>query len=168
MKRILAENVWEVEIRKQIDGARVGKIVKIDENGQVFVDFLDNTQGPVAARFTNSLKSQIVNQTFLKDQEVLLIFENNDAELPIIIDTLNSIVDEQSQFTTTSLDAGKPEYVMVDDKRIQIEGQDEVVLRCGKATITLRRNGRVIIRGTYVESRSKGTNRIKGGSVLIN
>jgi hypothetical protein len=58
--------------------------------------------------------------------------------------------------------------VMVDDKRIEIEGQDEVVLRCGKASITLRRNGRVVIRGTYVESRSSGTNRIKGGSVLIN
>ena len=58
--------------------------------------------------------------------------------------------------------------VMVDGKRIKIEGQDEIVLRCGEASITLRRNGRVIIRGTYVESRSKGTNRIKGGSVLIN
>lgn len=58
--------------------------------------------------------------------------------------------------------------VMVDDKRIEIEGQDEVVLRCGKASITLRRNGRVVIRGTYVESRASGTNRIKGSSVLIN
>jgi hypothetical protein len=62
----------------------------------------------------------------------------------------------------------EPLNVMVDNTRIEIEGQDEVVLRCGKASITLRRNGRVIIRGTYVESRSTGTNRIKGGSVLIN
>jgi hypothetical protein len=168
MKRSLADNVWEVEIPKQIDCARVGKIVNVDENGQVLVDFLDNRQGPVAARFTNSLKSKMTSQTTYTNQEVLLIFENNDAELPIIIDTLHSIVDEPSESSTTSLEAGKPEYVMVDDKRIQIEGQDEVVLRCGKASITLRRNGRVIIRGAYVESRSKGTNRIKGGSVLIN
>jgi hypothetical protein len=56
----------------------------------------------------------------------------------------------------------------VDGKRIVIDGKDEIVLRCGHASITLRRNGRVVIRGTYVESRSKGTNRIKGGSVLIN
>lgn len=58
--------------------------------------------------------------------------------------------------------------VKIGDKRIEIEGQDEVILRCGQASITLRRNGRVIVRGTYVESRSKGTNRIKGGVVLIN
>lgn len=32
----------------------------------------------------------------------------------------------------------------------------------------LRRNGRVVIRGAYVETRSRGVNRIKGGSVQIN
>ncbi len=58
--------------------------------------------------------------------------------------------------------------IKVEGRRLEIEGQDEVVIRCGKSSITLRRNGRVVIRGTYVESRSKGTNRIKGGSVQIN
>lgn len=58
--------------------------------------------------------------------------------------------------------------IKVDGKRVELEGQDEIVLRCGKASITLRRNGRIVIRGTYVESYSKGTNRIKGGSVQIN
>lgn len=58
--------------------------------------------------------------------------------------------------------------IKVEGRRLEIEGKDEVVIRCGKASITLRRNGRIIIKGTYVESRSKGTNRIKGGSVQIN
>jgi len=49
-----------------------------------------------------------------------------------------------------------------------VEAADELVLRCGQASIVLRRNGRVVIRGTYVETRAKGVNRIKGGSVLIN
>jgi len=61
-----------------------------------------------------------------------------------------------------------PPNVKVTRKRITLEAQDEIVLQCGQASITLRRNGRIVIRGTYVESRSKGTNRIKGGSVLIN
>jgi len=58
--------------------------------------------------------------------------------------------------------------VQVDKKRLELEAQDEIVLRCGKASITLRRNGRVVIRGAYLESRSDGTNRIKGGNVQIN
>ena len=34
--------------------------------------------------------------------------------------------------------------------------------------MTLRANGKVVIRGAYVETRARGTNRIKGGSVQIN
>lgn len=64
--------------------------------------------------------------------------------------------------------AREPTTVEVDGQRVEIEGHDEIVLRCGQASITLRRNGRLIIRGTYVETRSKGVNRIKGGSVQIN
>ena len=56
----------------------------------------------------------------------------------------------------------------VDGKRIRVTAQDEIVLQCGSASVTLRRNGRVVIRGTYVETRSEGTNRIKGGQVQIN
>ena len=55
----------------------------------------------------------------------------------------------------------------VDGRRVRVTARDEIVLECGKASITLRRNGRVIVRGTYVETHSEGTNRIKGGQVQI-
>jgi hypothetical protein len=67
------------------------------------------------------------------------------------------------------LDAGTAELdARVDGRRIEIEAADEIVLRCGEASIVLRRNGRVVIRGTYIETRSRGVNRVKGGSVEIN
>lgn len=69
---------------------------------------------------------------------------------------------------TQAIGAAQPAETRVKRKRLVLEGADEVVLRCGSASLTLRRNGRVVLRGDYVESRSKGTNRIKGGSVLIN
>ena len=56
----------------------------------------------------------------------------------------------------------------VDGKKIIIEGEDEIVLVCGRASITLRRNGKVVVRGTYVETHSTGCNRVKGSSVKIN
>jgi hypothetical protein len=56
----------------------------------------------------------------------------------------------------------------IDGSRMRIGAKDEVVLQCGKASITLRRNGRVVIRGTHVETHSTGTNRIKGGQVRVN
>jgi hypothetical protein len=56
----------------------------------------------------------------------------------------------------------------VDGRRVRVTAKDEIVLQCGSASITLRRNGRVVIHGTFVETRSEGTNRIKGGQVRIN
>jgi hypothetical protein len=56
----------------------------------------------------------------------------------------------------------------VDGRRVRIVAKDEIVLECGQASVTLRRNGRITIRGTYVETDSEGTNRIKGGQVRIN
>ena len=56
----------------------------------------------------------------------------------------------------------------IDGRRVKIVARDEIVLECGEASITLRRNGRIIIKGTYVETSSEGTNRIKGGQVRIN
>jgi hypothetical protein len=56
----------------------------------------------------------------------------------------------------------------VDGHRVVLDAEQEIVLRCGKASITLTRAGKVLIRGAYLLSRSSGVNRIKGGSVQIN
>lgn len=105
------------------------------------------------------------------DRDVLLVFENNDPELPIIIDTLYSLVDEIADASTIALETKGPKEikdVMVDGKRVTFDAREEIVLRCGKASITLTKAGKVLIRGTYLLHRSSGVNRIKGGSVQIN
>lgn len=53
-------------------------------------------------------------------------------------------------------------------QRLELTAGSEIVIRCGKAEITLTRAGKVLIRGAYVSSRSSGVNKIKGGSVQIN
>jgi len=67
-----------------------------------------------------------------------------------------------------SMPKTEPRVAEVDGQRIELNGQDEIILRCGKASITLTKAGKIIIRGAYVSSRSSGVNRIKGGSVQIN
>ena len=56
----------------------------------------------------------------------------------------------------------------LDGRRVVLEGRDEIVLRCGSASITLTRDGKLVVKGAYVESRATGVNRIKGGAVKIN
>ncbi len=168
MKRSLAENIREIEIPRQIEGVRVGRIVEVNESGQAFVDFPGSAQGPVAARFTNSINLKMLNQAASADQDVLLVFENNDPELPIIINTLYSLVDEIIESPTIALETEKPDNVMVDGKRVTFDAKEEIVLRCGKASIILRSDGKVVIKGAYLLSRSRGINKIRGGAVHIN
>ena len=168
MKTYLAENKRIEETIERIDGVRVGKIITVDESGQAFVDFSGNTQGPISARFTNSIKPGMLQKTFSADRDVLLVFENNDPELPIIIDTLYSLVDEITESSTIALETEMPKDVLIDGKRVTFDAKEEIVLRCGKSSITLTKAGKVLIRGAYLLNRSSGVNRIKGGSVQIN
>lgn len=58
--------------------------------------------------------------------------------------------------------------VEIDGDRVVFTAQTEIVLRCGPASITLTKAGKVLIRGAYLLSRSSGANMIKGGSVELN
>jgi hypothetical protein len=49
-----------------------------------------------------------------------------------------------------------------------VNAEREIELRCGEASITLTRAGKVLIKGEYVLTRAKGLNRIKGAAVSIN
>ncbi|MCK5507469.1 MAG: hypothetical protein KAI50_02990 [Desulfobacterales bacterium] len=168
MKKSLAENIREIKISRHIEGVRVGKIVNVDESGQVFVDFPGNTQGPISARFTNSTKLDILRQAASAGKEVLLVFENNDSKLPIIVDILYSLVDEITESSTIAMDTESPKDVIIDGKRVTFDAKEEIVLRCGKASIILSRDGKIVIKGTHLLSRSRGMNKIKGGAVYIN
>ena len=64
--------------------------------------------------------------------------------------------------------ARKGKRVVIDGEQLTVTADREIVLRCGEASITLTRAGKVIIRGAYVVSRSSGANRIKGACVQIN
>lgn len=106
----------------------------------------DGSTGARSAEFDSLLRAPVSSRSTCNDQEAAT------AESP------------------GALTADTPPVVEaeVDGKRVRIVAQEEIVLECGSASITLRRNGRIVIRGTYIETCAEGTNRIKGGQVRIN
>jgi hypothetical protein len=54
-----------------------------------------------------------------------------------------------------------------EDIRI-LEAERELVLRCGKSSLTLTSDGRVTVRGKQILSRADGQNRVQGASVSLN
>ena len=49
-----------------------------------------------------------------------------------------------------------------------IEAKKNLTLKCGDGSITLRKDGKILIKGKDLVSQAKRMNRIKGGSVAIN
>ncbi len=168
MKQNLTKNIEQVELKERIDGVRVGNIDHIEANGDIHVDFSGNQFGPVTARFVSSLKLNLLQQAHSAKREVLLTFENGDPQLPIILDTLHSYIDEVIEAPELNLQTDEAQNVTVDGKQISFDAKEQIVLRCGKSSITLTKAGKILIRGAYLLSRSSGANRIKGGSVQIN
>jgi hypothetical protein len=168
MKTSLAQEVRTLDTTRQIEGIRVGRIVNIDERGQVFVDYADNQQGPITARFTRSVDIDALRYAEKNHVKILIAFENNDPKLPIIVDMISSLIDNIADVDNVPIEIEKPDDIFVDGKRVTFDAKEEIVLRCGKASVTLTKAGKVIIRGTYLLNRSSGVNKIKGGSVQIN
>ncbi len=148
-----------------IHSARLGTLVGISPEGRPMVDFDGNRTGSLAVVSMLQLSPDEWKLAADRRQGALLLFDGGDPLRPILVGLVPAQADGvRAEGTLPSL----PEHAIVDGQRVTIDGKDEIVLRCGKASITLRRNGKVIIRGTFLDSHASGTNRVKGGSVRIN
>jgi Domain of unknown function (DUF6484) len=156
------------ETRVAAAGVDLAAIVGVTDDGPQ-VQF--QPDGPsITARLAVAITRERLDAAIAQCQQVVLLFEHGDRTRPIIIGFIESVPASAEPVDVGPVLPDRPSVVEadVDGKRVRVTAQDEIVLQCGSASVTLRRNGRVIIRGTYVESRSDGTNRIKGGQVQIN
>jgi hypothetical protein len=156
-----------VELRAdRLIGSLVG-FVSSYQRGEVRVDFPGNERGPLAARVSTALDGPALESAAATQQDALLIFEGGDPGRPILMSLLRSAT------PMVDLLLGQPhqlapDHVRVDGERVSIEGKEEVVLRCGKASLTLRRDGKVLLRGVNVVSQADQVHKVRGGKVQIN
>lgn len=136
------------------------------------VDYSGNSLGALRARTTLTLDDQTLERAIATAQPVVLLFENSDPALPIVTGLVQTAEPHLALVADAAPDVppdvDEPTEARVDGRRVVLEGKEEVVLKCGKASITLKADGRLVLRGAYVETYSKGVNRIKGGVVKIN
>jgi hypothetical protein len=138
-------------------GVIVGELIAItDERGTPLVTY-PGQEGVTAigASSVVDLHSAHVGK------RVVLTFDGGDPERPIVMGVIR-----EGGWPLPD----KPESVEVDadGRRLVVTAKEELILRCGLASITLTKAGKVLIQGEHVSSRSAGVNRIKGGSVQIN
>ena len=171
----------------------VGWIVAGSSAAAPLIDFVGNTLGPLPARTTVVLDAELLELAVRSQQGVVLQFERGRLDLPIITGFIqpkeSPLLDQllgaprvakaapapqKAPSTSTSAHVhaqttqSKGVEARLDGKRVVLEAEQEIVLRCGDASITLTRDGKILVRGAYVETHSRGVNRIKGGAVKIN
>lgn len=135
----------------------IARLYGFDVTEQPVIHALGVLPGEVlACRSTLALRRDMIGR------EVLVVFEAGNVRRPIVIGLL------EPPATRTAASTPAVAAQVNGAEREVIEAEREVVLRCGAASITLTRAGKVIINGNYVLCRSAGYNRIKGAAVDIN
>jgi hypothetical protein len=128
---------------------RTGVVVDIAGDGSPRVEYSGNELGPMPAR--------TIVQSARPGDPVLLVFEQGDPMRPIILGVVRD-----------RFEANRAQRLNLNAKEVIVEAVDSLSLRCGDSSLTLRRDGKTILKGGEVVSRASRTNRIKGATVKIN
>lgn len=141
---------------QKIEGVVIGLFLSINNDGLPLVAFPGNPdETAIVARSTTQMQTEDIGC------EVALLFEGGNLRMPLIIGKIQHADDQPAQ-------ENEPANAELDGESIVLSARQNITLKCGKASITLTKSGKVILRGAYLLSRSSGVNRIKGGSVQIN
>ena len=137
------------------EGMTLGELLAVVDGGRTPIVSIPG-DGALRARTTIDLDGDDVGQ------QVLVLFEDSDPKQPIVIGVL------RTDRTTAPRELSGKVDVSADGERMIVSAKRELVLRCGKASITLKHDGTVQIVGEKLLSRATGANREKGGSVHLN
>jgi hypothetical protein len=153
-----AESLVAPSEQRPGNGVVIGQLVGFKDNGATPLVIYPGQPGTaaMAARTVVDVHGEHIGR------DVVLMFANGAEDRPIMMGCVRT---EKS--LPLSERPGQVE-VDADGERLVLTAKEQIVLRCGKASITLTKAGKVLIHGDYVLSRSSGVNRIKGGSVQIN
>jgi hypothetical protein len=151
-------------------GLITGQVVGITSAGRALVDYPGNPCGPLEARSVVALPMDSLEA--FDTLPVVLFFDRHDS-CPVIMGIIREAVRDAVQPVESAPSAGlvlagPGREVAVDGKTMQLEAAQEIVLRCGKSSLTLRRDGKIVLRGTEIVSRASEANKIKGSTVKIN
>jgi len=135
---------------RSLGGLEFGRVETIDtDRGEIKVSLFSRAEQELTA-----LRLAAVSDLEPGDT-VVLGFVSDDLTHPVILGRLFDVLAARRD-------------VLVNGRRVVLEADSELVLKCATATITIKRNGSISVRGERVISHAQSTNRIRGGSVEIN
>jgi hypothetical protein len=127
---------------------QVASLCGVDEQDHLLVR-MSGESSPRPARIGVAVDDALLRQAAGREQQVLLACPPDSA--PIVMALLREKLDPASK-----------------DGCVRIAAPEQLELRCGRASLVLKGDGRVTVRGTRIVSASSGPHKIKGASVELN
>ena len=169
----------EQDTNSLAQGLLIGKIIALSENGNPLIAFDEQTKGlPVEALTTVAIDASSIGK------DVAISFAQNQGGMPIVMGVIRRLLDDvitQQQpgqvvepsvnpevDLSSAIDSTNKPEIIVDGNKIELSAPEEITLRCGKASITLNKNGKILLKGEHVLNRMAGAFKVKSGSVHLN
>lgn len=137
-----------------------GKISNIKSNGEILVksdcegfevccEFLRTSAGPPPK--------------FDRDYSVLFVV-NESQNRGYILGLIEKYLPEDDKKLPEVESPSQNE----DTKEIKLNATEMVELRCGESSLTMNKDGKIVLKGSTIVSRASGVNKVKGSTVRIN
>jgi len=148
----------------------IGVVIDVSDAGAPLIDYPGNSSAsPVQALATVDISKASIGR------QVAILFAAGDLNQPVVMGMIrnpidNNIDSEQQESDKNNEDAQNSKSIdeKMDEENLVFSAKNQITLKCGKASITLTKAGKVIISGEYVISKSTGVNSLKGGSIQLN
>jgi hypothetical protein len=147
------------------DLVRLGTLVGQDPRGRPLV-VVDEGAAPVVARVCTT-EAPPTEQSG-DPVPVLLWLEQGDPLRPILVGFVRETLAAPARAGGSAIVNDRTLPIELNGKALIFEGQEEIVLRCGQGSLTIRANGQIVVKGTRLISRASESNKIRGASVEIN
>ena len=145
-------------------GAVVGRVSGQDPSGRPLVTWPGGGDAPGPADFLRDAGP--IDWSACRGLRCLLVFPSGGGG-PVVLGLLDAAPAGAIPEGLHGGGGSSPTGAVVPDYA-RLEGNRELILQCGLAKISLRADGRIVILGGYLLSRSTGVQKIQGASVQIN
>ena len=145
-----------VDIGLQADQLSLGTVLHVVDPTTVVVEVGGNDRSETRCRI---LQTSDVGPLTLSAADEVVVW------LPPGVGTFGIVLGRVSPAKSPPIEASP---VVSVPEELVLEASEQITLKCGSGSITIREDGKVLIKGRDLVSRAERTNRIKGGAVAIN
>ncbi len=143
--------------------AHTGHLTGIDDEGRL----LFRPEGSMGDPIAVAIGMPVADGTLVKaarQQSRAMVIRTGDTPARWV---LVGLVRERLSTQAVTARPGQLEVAM-DGETLRLTAERDIVLKCGEASLTLRKDGKIVLSGTNVLTASRGPNRIKGASIALN